>query len=114
VAAKKAAGKKDADNKKYNAAMDKAKGAIANNFIEATSTNFNWTVNGKAAHTATINITKGDDPNTLTFQITKDGKKDLSKKPVEVTVTFKDDNTFEMKDPFAKDPTKAPTLVFKK
>jgi hypothetical protein len=42
----------------------------------------------------------------------KDGKKDLSKKPIEVAITFKDDNTFEMADPWAKkDPKK---LVFKK
>jgi len=114
VVAKKKAGKKDPDNKKYNAAMDTAKAAAADNVLETTSTSFNWNVKGKAAHTLTLSDVKGDDPSTLTFNITKDGKKDLSKKPIAVTVTFKDDSTFEMKDPFAKDPSKAMTLVFKK
>jgi hypothetical protein len=114
AAAKKAAGKNDKDNKKYNATMDKFKAGIAENVLENTDKTFTWNVKGKAAHTATIEITKGDDPATLTFKIVKDGKKDLAKKPIEVSITFKDDNTFEMKDPWAKDPSKAPTLVFKR
>ena len=49
---------------------------------------------------------------TLTIKLVKDGKKNMSKKPIEVSITFKDDNTFEMADPWAKkDPKK---LIFKK
>ncbi|MFT3771710.1 MAG: hypothetical protein QM820_40385 [Minicystis sp.] len=69
---------------------------------------------GKPAHTIHFVISKGDDPTTLTIKLNKDdvAKKDL--KGAEITITFKDDNTFEVKDPFAKDPEKAQTLVFKR
>lgn len=109
--AKKKAGKKDPDNKKYNAAMDKAKAAVSDNSTENTGEHFIWSYKGKAKHQMGIKIVKGDDPNTLQIQFVKDGKKDL-KTPIDVTVTFTDDNTFTMKDPFAKkDPQ---TLVFKR
>lgn len=109
--AKKSAGKKDPDNKKYNAAMDKAKAAIGDNTIENTADGSIWSTKGKAKHTMGVKIVKGDDPNSLGLQFVKDGKKDL-KTPIEVSVTFKDDNTFEVKDPWAKkDPQ---TLVFKR
>jgi hypothetical protein len=109
--AKKKAGKKDPDNKKYNAAMDKAKAAIGDNTIENTADGSIWSTKGKATHTMGVKITKGDDPNALGLQFVKDGKKDL-KTPTEISVTFKDDNTFEVKDPFAKKDPK--TLVFKR
>jgi hypothetical protein len=109
--AKKKAGKKDPDNKKYNAAMDKAKAVVGDNTIENTADGSIWSTKGKAKHTMGVKITKGDDPSSLSLQFVKDGKKDL-KTPIEVSVNFKDDNTFEVKDPFAKkDPM---TLVFKR
>ena len=110
AAAKKAAGAKDKDGKKYNAAMDKAKAAFDANQsnIEVTADTFTWNLKGKALHTVTYKIAKSDE-NNLTLTLGKDGKKDM--KGAELGITFKDDNTFEMKDPFAKKPT---TLVFKK
>ena len=110
TAAKKAAGKKDPDNKKYNAALDKAKAAVASNTIENTADTMTWSLKGKAAHTVNFSITKGDDPSSLTLKLNKDGKKDL--KGMELVVTFSDDTTFSFKDPFAKKDGK--TLVFKK
>jgi len=111
AAAKKAAGKKDPDNKKYNAAMDKAKAATADNTIENTADGSIWSNKGKAKHTMGVKVVSGDDPNSLKIQFVKDGKKDL-KTPIDVSITFKDDNTFEVKDPWAKkDPQ---TLVFKR
>jgi type IV secretory pathway VirB10-like protein len=110
AAAKKAAGAKDKDGKKYNAAMDKAKAAFDANQsnVEVTADAFTWNLKGKALHTVTYKIAKGDE-NTLTLTLGKDGKKDL--KGAELGITFKDDSTFEMKDPFSKKPL---TLVFKK
>jgi hypothetical protein len=58
-----------------------------------------------------VKITKGDDPGSLSIQFVKDGKKDL-KTPIEVSITFTDDNTFTVKDPFAK--KDGMTLVFKR
>jgi hypothetical protein len=109
--AKKKAGKKDPDNKKYNAAMDKAKAGIADNTMENTADGSIWSTKGKATHTMGVKIVSGDDPNSLKLQFVKDGKKDL-KTPVEVSITFKDDTTFEVKDPWAKKDAK--TLVFKR
>jgi hypothetical protein len=112
TAAKKAAGKNDKDNKKYNAAMDKAAAAVATNTLVAASDTLTWSVKGKAAHTYKITA-KGDDPATFTMTISADGKKAL-KTPLDVQITFTDDNTFNMKDPSAKDQTKAQNLVFKR
>jgi hypothetical protein len=112
TAAKKAAGKVDKDGKKYQASMDKAAAAAATNTIVAAGDNFVWSVKGKAAHTYKITA-KGDDPSSFTITISADGKKAF-KTPLDVQVTFTDDNTFNFKDPSAKDPTKALTLVWKR
>jgi hypothetical protein len=112
AAAKKAAGKVDKDGKKYNAAMDKAAKSVADNTLVAAADTLTWNVKGKAAHTYKIAI-KGDDPGSFTMTISADGKKAM-KTPLDVTVTFTDDNTFNFKDPTAKDPSKAATLVFKR
>jgi major membrane immunogen (membrane-anchored lipoprotein) len=111
--AKKKAGKVDKDGKKYNAAMDKAKAASADNVVENTSDTLTWSVKGKPAHTMAYEVVKGDDPSNLTIRFVKDGKKAL-KKPIEVSVTFTDDNTFTFKDPFAKKADSALVLVFKR
>jgi len=113
AAAKKKAGKKDPDNKKYNAAMDKAKAAAGDNTVVNTGDTFTWSVKGKPAHTVAFQIVKGDDPSSLALKFTKDGKKVL-KTPIDVSVSFTDDNTFSFKDPFAKKADSAQTLVFKR
>jgi hypothetical protein len=113
VDAKKKAGKTDKEGKKYNAALDKAKAAAADNTVETTTDTFTWSVKGKPAHTVKFEVVKGDDPASLTVRFLKDGKKDL-KPPVEVAVSFADDNTFSFKDPFAKKKDSALTLVFKR
>jgi hypothetical protein len=114
TAAQKAGGAKK-DQKKIDAALEKSKKAFTDNgsAIDATGDGFTWNVKGKPAHTAKIKVVKGDDPSALSIQIVNDNKKDL-KKPIDVSITFTDDNTFTMKDPFAKDPAKAPTIVFKR
>jgi plastocyanin len=104
------AGGKTKDQKKIDAALEKSKKAFTDlgATIEVTGTTIAWTIKGKNAHTITIDAPKGDDPTNLALKFQKDGKKDL--KGLDVTVTFKDDKTFEMKDPFAKKPM---VLVFK-
>ncbi len=113
VAAKKAAGKADADGKKYNAAMEKAQKAFtdAASLVENTDKQLTWSLKGKPVHTVSIEI-GGGDVNTVTIKLMKDGKADL--KGREVAITFTDDDTFSMTDPFAKDPKKAQVLVFKR
>jgi type IV secretory pathway VirB10-like protein len=109
-AAKKAAGKKDPDNKKYNAALDKAKAATADNTLEFTGDTFTWNAKGKPVHVIKVEMSGTD--SSLSLKLGKDekAKKDLKGQALEIT--FKDDTTIEMKDPFAKkDPQ---TLVFKK
>lgn len=113
AAAKKAAGKADKDGKKYNAAMEKATKAFNDNgsAIENTDKTLTWSIKGKPAHSVTIEI-GASDPGTVTIKLMKDGKADL--KGREVAITFSDDDTFTMMDPFAKDPKKAQKLVFKR
>jgi hypothetical protein len=109
-AAKKTAGKKDPDNKKYNAALDKAKAATADNTLEFTGDTFTWNAKGKPVHVIKVEMSGTD--SSLSLKLGKDekAKKDLKGQALEIT--FKDDSTIEMKDPFAKkDPQ---TLVFKK
>jgi plastocyanin len=111
AAAKKAAGKADKDGKKYNAAMEKAQKAFtdAGSSVENTDKQISWSMKGKVVHTISYEAS-GTDANSFTVKLLKDGKTDLKGK--EVTITFKDDGTFEMMDPFAKkDPKK---LIFKK
>lgn len=81
--------------------------------LDNTDKKITWTSKGKTLHELEYEISgKADDPTTLTIKLVKDGKKNMSKKPIEVSITFKDDNTFEMADPWAKkDPKK---LIFKK
>ena len=81
--------------------------------VENTSDTLTWSVKGKAAHTMKFEVVKGDDPSNLAIRFVKDGKKDI-KKPIEVSVTFSDDNTFSFKDPFAKKADSALTLVFRR
>lgn len=111
--AKKKAGKNDKDNKKYNAALDKAKALVGGNVLETAVDGITWSVNGKAAHTIKFELVKGDEPNSLTVKFVQDNKKPI-KKPIEVSVSFTDDDTISFKDPFAKKADSAATLVFKR
>lgn len=113
AAAQKAGGAKK-DQKKIDAALEKAKKAFtdAGSAIDISGGKFTWTLKGKAAHEIDFEIAKGDDPTNLVLKLTKDKGKAFKGGAKEVSLTFKDDTTFEMVDPFAaKDPKK---LVFKK
>jgi len=112
-AANKAKFAKEKDTKKHDEAAKKQADEVAQVTIENTADTHTFSVKGKAAHKIKFEIGKGDD-STLTIKLGKDeaAKKDL--KGAELSITFKDDNTFEVKDPFAKDPKKAQTLVFKR
>lgn len=112
AAAKKAAGPKDKEGKKYQALIDKATAAAGEVMIENGADTMVWNVKGKAAHTAKFEVAgKADDPAALTLKLAQKGP---AAKGQEVAVTFTDDDTFSMKDPFQKDPKKALTLVFKR
>lgn len=104
---------KEKDTKKHDADAKKKADELAQVVIENTGDTHTFSVKGKPAHKIKFEIGKGDD-SSLTIKLGKDevAKKDL--KGAEITITFKDDNTFEIKDPFAKDPKKAQTLVFKR
>lgn len=104
---------KEKDTKKHDEAAKKAAEAVAQTTIENTADTHTFSVKGKPVHTIKFEVAK-DEPTSLTIKLGKDetAKKDL--KGAELTITFIDDNTFSMKDPFAKDPKKAQTLVFKR
>jgi hypothetical protein len=111
-ATKKAGPKKD--QKKYDAAMKKASDAIANTFFENTADGLHtFTLKGKVVHAIHFDVSK-DDSATLTIKLNKDDKTKKDLKGAEVTFTFVDDNTINVSDPWAKDPTKALVLVFKR
>jgi predicted lipid-binding transport protein (Tim44 family) len=104
---------KEKDTKKHDEAAKKVIETLAQTTIENTADTHTFSVKGKAVHTIKFEVAK-DESTTLTLKLGQDStaKKDL--KGAEITVTFIDDNTFSLKDPFAKDPTKAQTLVFKR
>jgi hypothetical protein len=104
---------KEKDTKKQDEAQKKLVETLAQNTIENTADTHTFSVKGKATHKIKFEVSK-DDPNVLVIKLGKDEttKKDL--KGAEITITFSDDNTFSAKDPFAKDPKKAQTLVFKR
>jgi len=104
---------KEKDTKKHDEAAKKKEAELAEVVIENTADTHIISIKGKAAHKVKFEAGKGDDK-TLTIKLGQDetAKKDL--KGLEVSITFTDDNTFELKDPWAKDPKKAQTLVFKR
>jgi flagellar hook-basal body complex protein FliE len=107
----KKAGAKDKDGKKHDAAIAKAKAAVALNTLETASDGLTWSVKGKPAHTIKFEIVGGDEK-SVTVKFVKDGKKDI-KPPVEVAISVTDD-TISFTDPFAKKKDSAMTLVFKR
>lgn len=104
---------KEKDSKKHDAAMKTLVDSLAQTTIENTADTHTFSVKGKPVHTIKFEVAK-DEPNALTIKLNKDetAKKDL--KGAELTITFTDDNTFSVKDPFAKDPKKAQVLFFKR
>jgi hypothetical protein len=104
---------KEKDTKKHDAAMKALVDSLAQTTIENTADTHTFSVKGKPVHSIKFEVAK-DDSGTLTIKLGKDAttKKDL--KGAEITITFTDDNTFSVKDPFAKDPKKAQTLFFKR
>ncbi|MEP7125232.1 MAG: hypothetical protein ABJE95_30155 [Byssovorax sp.] len=105
---------KEKDSKKHDAAMKTIMDSLATVTIENTADTHTFAVKGKPVHVIKFEVSSKDDPNNLTIKLGKDAttKKDL--KGAEITITFTDDNTFSLKDPFAKDPKKAQTLFFKR
>lgn len=105
---------KEKDSKKQDEAQKKLVDTLAQTTIENTVDTHTFLVKGKAVHTIKFEVAGKEDPSTLTIKLGKDetAKKDL--KGAEITITFTDDNTFSVKDPFAKDPKKAQTLFFKR
>jgi hypothetical protein len=112
AAAKKAAGAADKDGKKFNAAMQKSQEATAANQLELTADTLVWSQKGKPVHKVKFEVENSTDT-ALSIKLGKDEqtKKDLKGQKVEIT--FSDDNTFSMKDPFAA-AGKGQTLVFKR
>ena len=104
---------KEKDSKKHDEAAKKKEGELAEVVIENTADTHIIAVKGKALHKVKFEAGKGDDK-SFTIKLGQDetAKKDL--KGAEVTITFTSDDTFELKDPWAKDPKKAQTLVFKR
>jgi hypothetical protein len=104
---------KEKDTKKHDEAAKKVIETLALNTIENTADTHTFSVKGKPAHTIKFEVAK-DEASSLTIKLGQDStaKKDL--KGAELTITFTDDNTFSLKDPYAKDPAKAQTLVFKR
>lgn len=105
---------KEKDTKKLDEAVKKKTEELATTVIENTADTHTLSAKGKVVHKIKFEVSSKDDPANLTIKLGKDetSKKDL--KGAEVTVTFTDDNTFTIKDPVAKDPKKAQTLVFKR
>jgi type IV secretory pathway VirB10-like protein len=104
---------KEKDTKKHDEAAKKKEGELAEVVIDNTGDTHTFSVKGKATHKIKFEAGKGDDK-SLTIKLGQDetAKKDL--KGAELTITFIDENTFELTDPYAKDPKKAQKLVFKR
>jgi hypothetical protein len=109
-AAKKAGGAK-ADQKKIDAALEKAHKDFKPESIELADGVLTWSVNGKPVHKFKYEVVK-EDGQTL---VVKAAEKDqVSKKEIkdELSYTFADDNTISVKNPDPKD-KKGTILVFK-
>jgi hypothetical protein len=98
--AKTVAGKTDKDNKKYNAEMAKSEAAVKDNTLENTGDTLTWSLKGKPVHKIHYTVANSTDT-ALSLKLGKDDqtKKDLKDLPIDIS--FSDDNTFSVKDPFA-------------
>ncbi len=111
--AKKKAGK---DEKKLADLMKKSEETAAKDKWEASGDSFAVWTGDKTTSKAKYEIVK-EDPATNTIVIKRVGKDEISKKDVaagEISITFKDENTIEVRDWREKDQKKAKLLVFKK
>jgi hypothetical protein len=111
--AQKKAGK---DEKKLADLMKKAQETTAKDKLETTSEAIIWWDGEKTVSKAKYEIVK-EDPATNTIIVKRVGKDEITKKdapPAELSITFKDDNTIELRDPREKDQKKAKLLVYKK
>lgn len=109
--AKKKAGK---DEKKLADLLKKAEEAAGKEKVEHTGDMMIRSQGDKTLSKVKYEVVK-EEGNTITLK--RVGKDEVSKKDApagEVVITFKDDNTFEVKDPGEKDAAKAKLLVFKK
>jgi len=111
--AKQVAGKTDKDNKKYNAEMAKAETATHDTTLENTGDTIVWSLKGKPVHKIHYEVANSTDT-ALSLKLGKDDqtKKDL--KGAQLDITFSDDNTMSVKDPFAVPAGKGKTIVFKR
>ena len=110
-AAKKKGGK---DDKKVAAELLKLEEAFkkAASSFENTADTLSASAGGKAQ----MKFKFEGKEDGMNFTVKATGKDEVTKKDAkgEWTFTFKDDNTFELKDPKAKDPKKAQTHVYKR
>lgn len=109
--AQKKAGK---DEKKLAELMKKAEESTAKQKVENTADTIALWEGDKVTSKAKYEIVK-EEGNTITVK--RVGKDEISKKDApaaEVAITFKDDNTIELRDLKEKDAKKAKLLVFKK
>lgn len=104
---------KEKDTKKHDDALKKAQDTAAETTIENTGDTHTLSLKGKPVHKVKYEIGSSD-ANTVTLKLGKDDVTKKDNKGADVTITFTDDNTFTMKDPAAKDPKTAKTLVFKR
>lgn len=104
---------KEKDTKKHDEALKKAQDTAAETTIENTADTHTLSVKGKPVHKVKYEVGSSD-ANTVTLKLGKDEVSKKDNKGTELTVTFTDDNTFTIKDPAAKDPKTAKTLVFKR
>jgi hypothetical protein len=104
---------KEKDTKKHDEAMKKAQEAAAEVTVENTGDMHIMSIKGKPVHKIKYEIGTSD-ATTLAIKLGKDDVSKKDSKGAELTITFTDDNTFTVKDPAAKDPKTAKTLVFKR
>jgi hypothetical protein len=105
---------KEKDTKKFDDAVKKKTDELATVIIENTADTHTLSVKGKVVSKVKYEVGSGDDPANLTIKLGKDEQTKKDHKGAEVAITFTDDNTFTLKDPTAKDPKKAQTVVFKR
>jgi len=108
--AKKKAGK---DEKKLADLLKKAEDGTTKHWMENTADTHTEYDGDKVVHKGKYEVVK-DEGTTLVVKAV--GKDEITKKemPGEMTLTFVDDNTIQMKEPGAKDPAKAKTFVYKR
>jgi hypothetical protein len=107
--------KKSKDEKKQAEALTKAETAFTKKAVEFAGDTVTVYDGDKAIKKVKYEVVK-DEGSTLTIKFV--GKDEISKKDMatapEMTISFKDDTTIEMKDPVEKDQAKAKMIVLKR